>query len=172
MKCEWCKRMFSHLERGACELHGGCGWVCSKMCWIEYVHKTEVDRLREERDEWKATAKAEQEGNADNFRAAVASDAVVSHSVLDLHRLKSERDKWKREQEMDRARGDMWRKRAEEAESERDKAVEELADYRNSLKHAIDGHEDEQHCACFPYLRAEVMTLRTRLAALEVPSGQ
>ena len=65
MKCEWCKRMFSHLERGACELHGGCGWVCSKMCWIEYVHKTEVDRLR--------TRLAALEGLAAFFRSVIKS---------------------------------------------------------------------------------------------------
>ena len=61
-----------------------------------------------------------------------------------------------------------WHEKADTLKSERDKAVEELADYSNSLKHAMEGHKDEQHCACFPYLRAEVQSLRTRLASAEV----
>ena len=66
-----------------------------------------------------------------------------------------------------RQRVDRLRDKVGDYRNERDKAVEELADYRNSLKHAMEGHKDEQHCACFPYLRAEVQSLRTRLAALE-----
>lgn len=46
------------------------------------------------------------------------------------------------------------------ARAEVERLQEVLADYENSLKHALDDHPDEEHCSCFPYLRAEVMSLR------------
>ena len=49
---------------------------------------------------------------------------------------------------------------------EQDEARDALADYENSLKHALDDHPDEEHCACFPYLRAEVMSLRAEVERL------